>query len=374
MELDLRKPNNSRSRKATTFVIWVLAGLAASIAVTSSVRQNPSKSFDQKLKTVLPASIRPHTLATLNSKFPGQVTTMYVTSGAKVKPGDLLLTILNPDFELEYERAKVHLASVQERLARHGAMKVAGRQAQSATRALQAAQERLADVNLEDAKKAYETATANVRELERLAQQQLATEREVEDARKVEEAELRNLRTEREHVSRLKEEAEAAKAKFEESGESQASSSSELANLEAELREAQEELRITTEHRASQNILATVSGTVLRTIVNIGDEIPSGVPLLQLAQFDQLDFDVPVGADIARDIKVGQTVKLRIPTEPPMRLTAPVSAVLLVPAQDQSAYTVRITTPNPSPSALLVGLTGEVEFPHTGAAWRHFRF
>jgi membrane fusion protein (multidrug efflux system) len=344
------------------------------IAVTSSVWLNPPESVQQKFKTILPASIRPHTLATLNSKFPGRVVAVHVTSGVKVNPGDLLLTILNPDFELEYERAKVHLANVQKRLVLHGTAKNTESQAQSASRALQAAKERLANVSPDDTQKAYENAAANVRELERLAQQQLATEREVEEARKIEETELRNLRAEREHVSRLKEEVEAAKTRFEESREDQAPSSSEAATLEAELREAQEELRIATEHRDSQNILATVSGTVLRTIVNVGDEIPSGVPLLQVAQFDQLDFDVPVGADLARNIKVGQKVKLRIPTEPPTRIAAAVSAILLVPAQEQSAYTVRITTPNPSPSTVLVGLTGEVEFPHTEAAWRQFRF
>jgi len=372
METESRTLSRPRSRKAGVFAVGILAGVAVVIAFASSAGLNPAKSVDARMKTVLPASIRPHTLTTLNSKFAGRIGAVHVAAGVKVQPGDLLLTVTNPDFELEYERAQVHLASIEQRMTQHGRDRLIESQAQTAAAALKAARERLAGVSLDDAQKAYQSAVANVRNLESLAQQQLATERELEDARKIEQTELRNMRAEQEHVSRLKEEVEAAQARVEESREAQLPS--EAANFAAELREAQEELRIAGEHRDAQRILATTRGTVLRTLVNAGDEIPSGVPLLQLAQFEQLDFDVPVGAELARDIKVGETVKLRIPTEPPVRIAAPVSAILLVPAQDQSAYTIRITTQNPSPSALLVGLSGEVEFPHTGAAWPRFQF
>jgi hypothetical protein len=97
-------------------------------------------------------------------------------------------------------------------------------------------------------------------------------------------------------------------------------------------------------------------------VVTPGDQIPSGYPLVQIGQLDRLDFDVPVDPLIARRLKQGQIVKVKVPTEPPTELTAPISAILLIPSQEQSAYTVRITAKNPAPSAILVGLAGEVEF------------
>ena len=152
------------------------------------------------------------------------------------------------------------------------------------------------------------------------------------------------------------------------------SSKADTANLRIELREAAEALRIASERRTSQKIVSTVSGTVLRVMVNAGDEIPSGIPLLQIAQLDRLDFDVPVGAELAKRIRTGDKVKVRVPTEPPELVSAPISAITLIPAREQSAYTVRITMQNPSPSTVLVGLTGEVEFPHSEKLWRVFQF
>lgn len=228
-------------------------------------------------------------------------------------------------------------------------------------------------VSLDGAENAYGKATARLEEVQELVHRQLATDLELAEATKAADAELRNLQAEREHLSRLKEEVEAAQARVDRARDLD-SSKAEAANLGIELREAAEALRLARARRDSQKIVSTVSGTVLRTMVNAGDEIPSGIPLLQIAQLDRLDFDVPVGAELAKRIKTGDQVQVRVPTEPPKLVSAPISAIMLIPAKEQSAYTVRITLPNPSPSAVLVGLTGEVEFPHSENLWRVFQF
>ena len=69
-----------------------------------------------------------------------------------------------------------------------------------------------------------------------------------------------------------------------------------------------------------------------------------------------------VDALLARRLRVGQPVKVRVPTEPPTQISASVSEVLLVPSQERSAYTVRIAAKNPAPSQILVGLSAAVEF------------
>ncbi|MGI8960325.1 MAG: HlyD family secretion protein [Bryobacteraceae bacterium] len=372
MDSNSEKSKKSSFRRGVKVAIWVVAAAGIAIAVSSPISQTAIERKELRAETILPASIRPHTFATINSEFAGQIAELHVSPGTKVNSGDPLITLLNADLQMEYERAKLHYETVQQRLDHRGASSDAN-QSQAAIGGLQAAKERLAGFSLDETKNAHDAAVAKVRELQKLVQQQLATELELDEARKAEEAGLRDLRAEREHLSRLNEEVQVAKIRVAATGQLSPLAGDAL-NLNIELREAAEALRIAAARRDSQRILARTSGTVLRTMVNAGDEIPSDVPLLQLGQLDQLDFDVPVGADLAQRIKVGQKVNVRVPTDPPTQMSAPVSAILLIATQDQSAYTVRITMRNPSPNAVLVGLAGEVEFPHAEASWRALRF
>lgn len=372
MDSNSKKSKYSRIRRSAKVAIWVVIAAGIAIAVSSPISQTAIEKKDSRPETILAASIRPHTFATINSEFPGQVAAVHVSPGEKVNAGDPLITLVNADLQMEYDKAKLHLETVQQRLD-HRAASSDENESQAAAGALEAAKERLSGFSLDEAKGAHDAAAAKVRDLQKLVQQQLATELELDEAKKMEDAAQRDLRSQREHLSRLNEEVDVAQARVETTRQGSLSRG-EVLNLNMELREAAEGLRIATARRDSQKILARVSGTVLRTMVNTGDEIPSGVPLLQVGQLDQLDFDVPVGADLAQRIKVGQKVSVRVPTDPPTRTFAPVSAILLVATQDQSAYTVRITMPNPSPAAVLVGLAGEVEFPHAEGSWRAFRF
>jgi multidrug resistance efflux pump len=373
----IHHPRNALFGKLSKFVIGGVVVAGVGIAISTPVSHAVQVKTDQSLATILPASIQPHTLATINSQFPGYVASIDVTPGTEVKAGTPLLALVNPEFELEYERAKSHFEAVQQKLAtiRDSDSGNTDNQteAESARRALNAAKERLAMVSLDGAQEACDKANTRVKELQQLVRRQLATDIELEEATRDADAALRNLRAEREHLSRLKEEVEVAQARVDRARRSE-SSKADTANLRIELREAAEALRIASERRTSQKIVSTVSGTVLRVMVNAGDEIPSGIPLLQIAQLDRLDFDVPVGAELAKRIRTGDKVKVRVPTEPPELVSAPISAITLIPAREQSAYTVRITMQNPSPSTVLVGLTGEVEFPHSENVWRVFQF
>jgi hypothetical protein len=107
-------------------------------------------------------------------------------------------------------------------------------------------------------------------------------------------------------------------------------------------------------------------------MISVGEEIPSGMTLLQVAQLDQLAFEVPGGRPSAQ-VKVGESVRLGIAAEPHLRISALVSAIMLVLSQDQSAYTIRIITRNPSPSIVVAGLA-EVQFPHSNSLWHAFPF
>jgi multidrug resistance efflux pump len=275
-----------------------------------------------------------------------------------------VITLVYSDFELEYERAKVHVETTRRRL---GGRLVSEPHVDmtSAERALDAANERLVKFSLDAAQDNAQKTQVNMQEIATLVQQGLATNAEFEEARRAAALSARDLQGEREHLSRLREEVDLATARVSnEPSLLQNPGRTEELNLRMELQEAETALKIAARHCDSQRLLSTGTGTVLKVMVNVGDRIPSGFPIVQIGQLDRLDFDVPVDALVARTIKVGQPMNVRIPTEPPTQIVAPVAAILMVPAQDQSAYTVRITVDNPARSAVLVGLSAQVEFPH----------
>jgi HlyD family secretion protein len=367
-ELEVREQPERGRRRSLEFLLAGLLATSIAAALWTSFAHGSPLPMNQRVETILPASIKPHTLVTMNSEFPGRVVKVFVRAGSDVSQGDALVTVANPEFQLEFERAQAHLEAVRSKLSRLEAAGPTGARRGSRLRSLRAAEERLSNASVDAAQSAYDRQAARLSKLEGLLEQQLATETELEQAREAQEVAFRNLLSEKEHFSRLKEEVEAARSRSV-SGDEESSYQDRRTDLLAELHDAEAELQIASQHLGSQEIRATASGTVLRTMVATGDEIPSGIPILQLGQLDRLDFDVPVGADLARRIKVGQPVQLRIPTEPPTKIGAHISEILLVPAKDESPYTVRITVPNPAPSTVMAGLAGEVEFPHAEGLW-----
>lgn len=361
--------NNERTIKffrihAIRIGISLLIVLALILAVSDPVSRAVSDKPHGSASTVFTAAIRPHGLATLSSKFPGQVAATYVSPGAKVKSGDPLLTLSDPDLELEYERARVHLDATMRRLNNNQRAEEPA-DSTRAERTLRAAKERLSQFSLDAVERNNEKADAHAREIEKLVEQRLATGLELDEARRTAAYALRDLQNEREHLSRLKEEADVAAFSVNDGRRLfHSPGASENLNLKMELQEAETALRIADRRRGSQQIVSTTSGTVLKLMVNAGDQIPSGIPLVQIGQMDLLDFTVPVDSLIAHALRVGQRVKVRIPTEPPRQIVAPIAVISLAPSQEQSAYSVVVTTSNPAPSDLLVGLSAEVEFPH----------
>lgn len=371
----------SASQRDVKPVIKFLIGAIVVSAILLDLRRPITRfllpKYGNHPETVMAGSIRPHGSSLITAQFPGEVTSIQVSLGQKVNVGDPLLMLKNQDFELEFDRARVRLDDVRARIAAKNKQSVTAAAGDveliSAVSASSAAAQRLADFSLDQPTSSYQHAVERVKQLEVLVRQQLATDAELQQAKAAEALELRNLGVEKEHFSRLKEEDGTARARLEALQNSRTRVEGSEVNLTAELREAAEAFRIAGQRRDSQKVVSTVSGTVLKTSVSAGDVIPSGATLVQLGQLDTLDIDVPVTAALAQTLKVGQRVKVRLPTEPPLESVKPLSAVVFIPAAEQSAYTARITMQNPSPSIILVGLTAEVEFTHSEDSWRASR-
>ena len=83
-----------------------------------------------------------------------------------------------------------------------------------------------------------------------------------------------------------------------------------------------------------------------------------------MADLSRLSLAAPVTAAIARDVRPGTPVGVRIPLDPPRHLQAVIEDVTLGADPSERAYVVRVVIPNPERSAVLVGLKAEIEFSH----------
>ncbi len=354
---------------------WILVGLLTT-TVTFSALWTPTSLVLPALSpkgpsTVLTARIKPVQSFTINAEFPGKVTSVQVAPGAEVKAGETLAVLESEELAEQWERAQRRYKFVQNRLAAARAAEGKNRRAriereqlETAARARQAARERLRAYSVADAEKAHADAKARLTQLRSLMEQQLATRAEAEESQAQEQAAGRNLQAAREHWSRLKQEADAAESQLRLSRMQSSTAGGELLNAQLELEEAKEALRAASARMFNQFVTAPRAGTILRVSLQAGDRVTSGTPLFQIADLSKLTFEVPVSAKVAQHISPGSSVAVRVPTEPPIRVAAEVSSVMLVPDQDRQFYLVQVTIPNPNRAAILAGLEGAVEFPH----------
>jgi hypothetical protein len=92
--------------------------------------------------------------------------------------------------------------------------------------------------------------------------------------------------------------------------------------------------------------------------------VTSGASLMQMADLARLNLDVAADATLAHRVRESQAVRVKLPTEPPLWLDAQVGSIAAAPDSREAPYRIRISIPNPAPTALLAGLEGAVEFSH----------
>ena len=326
------------------------------------------------METVLPAHIRASGLYAINAGMAGAMSELSVKPGEFVAAGQLLGVIVNPEIDGLVERTRRRMELAETRLTRpHGAVaqpqqRWLDEQHAAATRNLQAAEQRLREFSLADAEQTYARTKADAGRIRTLLDQHLATAREAEDAQRQADNELRNLTARRESGARLRQELEAAQSQVKmarlqlDSAVPPPPADSGYTRLEFE--EAKSAYDTLIARRDGLRITAERSGTVIQVNATQGGAVQEGAVLFQIANSTNLHFDVSAPATIAKAVHAGDSVLVRVPTDPPSEVPARVAQVLLEPDPQQLSYLIRVTIPNPAPDRLLVGLEGAVAFSH----------
>jgi len=323
-------------------------------------------------ETVLPAKVEPRRVIVAASDYAGVLTAMHVTAGKEIKEGDLLAVVQSDELAADKQRAERRLELARQKYAfvksldsSRATTEVRNEELAMAKTTVQTAGDRLSSFSVSELEQAHVNAQQRVKEIKELLQQKLATEYEYDEAVNKERVESRNLAAGREHLSRLRQEADLANVNYRilqlKSGPTGAV---DVRGAEIEMRDAAESLSITEQRLAKCQIKAQMAGTVLQVLARTGDKIPAGSPLLQLADLSTLAFEAPVTARIARSISPGMPVTVRVPTDPPTRVSAKITSVSTVPDPAKQAYLVKINVPNPDPRTILAGLEGAIEIRH----------
>ena len=318
--------------------------------------------------TVLPAKLAATGHSTVLADVPAQVAAVMVAPGDAVIAGQVIARLESPEIsmgaqiaEKQYERARQRLSLLE----KTGTGGILREEYLAAVRRLETAQQRAAEFKVQQREQAYLSAKERAEQMQSLLNQGLATSAEAEQSLREQESYGQALEAARQQWIQLTRDAEEAEAQLRivkmrlEQG-----ADAELSLAQRDLEQATIENELARRRLLSLEVKAARKGTVLSANVAPGDRVISGSPLFQVTDLSTLDVEVSVSAKVAREIKAGSAVKVRLPTEPPQEMDAAVARVLLVPDAPSQGYQVKITIPNPDPETILAGLDCAVVFPH----------
>lgn len=354
---------------------WTTVKLFGLIVVAGALISSTSRGIMKPatgLKTVMPAAIRAGRVDTLSVPFGARVKEIAVAPGDEVRAGQVLAVLESDELTRQIERAERHLAAARARGARpdREPSKAENLQLRGAERSLELARRRLERFSIADTEAAHSRALKRKEQLKSLVDEKLATAAELAVADREEANELRNLKAAEEQRSRLEQEVEVYENQLAVLRSYAAPGTADIPASGAEIADATAELEELVRQRNDLELKAPRDGVVLSGLLAAGDRVFAGSPIIQVADMSSLSFEAPVSAVIARKIRTGSPVRIRVPTEPPRQVEAEVSSVALVPDPIQQSYVVRAVIANPDRNVILVGMEGAMEFPHSESTWR----
>lgn len=355
-------------------LIAILSAAVLWLAPKRPLLERLSGVFSAGPVTVLPARVEPFQTTQIHCAISGTVAELLVSPGAEVRRGQTLVVLANDEVTEELRRAQARFNRAVARLAAARAGGLSQTKARLEGARLERAQldrkfsrQRLESFLLEEDERAWARAKRRLEEVRLLREQQLLTAAELEELEARALAEARNLRAAREQWWQLKHLAEAGELELEILKlqlQDQREEQTEVARQEYE--DARTALWSARRKQMLLRVAAPGDGTVTKVAIERGQQVQANSLLIVSVDMRSLRLVVPVSARLARHIRQGTPVMVRLPTEPPRRVPGAVASVVPVPDEFFKSSTVLVTAANPSPETVLVGLEAQVELPHLG--------
>jgi len=285
----------------------------------------------------------------------GTVSNISVKVGDTVQQGQQLLTMDDREAQLALKQASVELEAAKTKVNKFGLqLGDANARVAIAQRQEQLVPTRQWRDSPERADAAYDQTMLNYNRAKKLFDAGLIAQQEL-DARATE---LRVARDDLENAKQLA----TASAKLAQDQAEQANLQAKVTReeLKAQLRQAQVNYERAKEQADATVVRATAAGVVSEVPVRLGDRVPSGTVLVRLAKLDRMIAEVQVAAQLISELKVGQSVQVKLPSSPSRAEAGRIGTINPLPTENLT-HTVDVEFDNPT-LLLLAGQPAEVRF------------
>ena len=285
----------------------------------------------------------------------GTVSEIYVKVGDPVRVGQQIMRMDNRDSQMalqqaaaEREAARQNLASFRSRLAEANArLAVAQRQVDASPMRQRGDSPKRAQAN-------YDQALLNYNRTKKLFDSGIIAQQEL-DAKATE---LRIAQDDLENAKHLA----GASANLERDQNEQASLEAQATrqDLLEQLRQADLKYQMAQQRTDETIVRATQAGVIAEIPVKIGDSIPGGTVLAKVAELKRMIADVPVAATMISQLKSGEPVMVKLPSNPPSQVQGTIRTINPLPSPNMT-HSVEVEFDNPT-LLLLAGQPAEVRF------------
>ncbi|PYT66512.1 MAG: hypothetical protein DMG39_26635 [Acidobacteria bacterium] len=300
-------------------------------------------------------AVHPASEVRITAESTGMVSDISVQVGDTVQKGQQLLRMDDREAQLAVKQARVELDTAKTKLDKfRGQLAEADARVAIAQRQEQLVPTRQWRDSPERAAAAYDQALLNYNRTKQMFEAGLIAQQEL-DARNTE---LRMAQDDLENAKKLA----AVSAKLAHDQAEQASLQEKVTReeLQEQLRQAEVNYERAKQQADATIVRATTAGVVSEIPVHLGDRIAGGAILARLAKLDRMIAEVPVGAQMIGELRVGQLAKVGLSSLPPREVQGRIRAINPLPSKNMT-HIVEVEFDNPT-LLLVAGQPAEVRF------------
>lgn len=282
-------------------------------------------------------TVNPLRTSTIGSPVAGRVKSFDVVQGQAVQAGQQLAQLQIETLNIELLAAKSELNLYEQQLA----------ELENGSRVEEIAE---AEANAMGAKAAMENAASQLRRMETLVATRAATDTDMEDAR------------ERARLTQFSYAAADALFQRVKAGPRPEQIAQALARVELQ----KHNVALIEDRKSKHTLKSPFDGYVAAEYTEVGAWISSGDPIAQVIQLDEVEIQAPVTADYATKLRLGDSIRVEIPSLPDQLLTGVVERIVPVAESRARTYPVIIRLQNSivdGKPLLLAGMLARVDLP-----------
>jgi hemolysin D len=301
------------------------------------------------------SKLRPATEIRITSASLGTVSEIYVKVGDTVRSGQQLVRLDDMETRMSLQQAAAERQMAEQNL-NHFRSRLAEANARVAIAQRKAAQIPVRQMrdSPQRAQAAFDQATVNYNRAKQLFGLGVIAQQEL-DGRATD---LRIAQDDLENAKKLA--SVSATLEDDQSEQAGLEASVSRQDLIEQLRQADLKYQQAKQRVSEAVVTATQDGVVSEIPVKIGDRVPTGTVVAQLAELRRMVADVPVAATMISKLEVGESVSIKLPSTPPTTIQGTIHTINPLPSPNMT-HNVEVQFDNPT-MLLLAGQPAEVRF------------